>query len=126
MLGLRRFVAGVVENAVVEDLAVLINLDERRAFVSGGAFERLGEMVDVNIDRARYEGDVRKDQLLSRTRGIDAVLKNNNLDAILTPRLQRPSLIIAQRQSLQTREEPHDVVGRPAPRQPVLRRVATH
>ena len=48
------------------------------------------------------------------------------LEAILTPRLQQPSLIIAQRQSLPTREEPHDVVGRPAPRQPVLRRVATH
>ena len=48
------------------------------------------------------------------------------LDAILTPRLQQPSRIVAQRQSLPTREEPHDVVGRPAPRQPALRRVATH
>ena len=48
------------------------------------------------------------------------------LDAILTPRLQQPSRIVAQRQSLPTREEPHDVVGRPAPRQPALRRVTTH
>ena len=48
------------------------------------------------------------------------------LDAILTPRLQRPSRIVAQRQSLPTRKEPHDVVGRPAPRQPALRRVTTH
>ena len=48
------------------------------------------------------------------------------LEAILTPRLQQPSLIIAQRQSLPTREEPQDVVGGPAPRRPALRRVATH
>ena len=45
------------------------------------------------------------------------------LDAILTPRLQQPSLIIAQRQR---REEPQDVVGSPAPRRPALRRVAAH
>ena len=45
------------------------------------------------------------------------------LDTILTPRLQQPSLIIAQRQ---TREEPQDVVGSPAPRRPALRRVAAH
>lgn len=45
------------------------------------------------------------------------------LESILTPRLQQPSLIIAQRQ---TREEPQDVVGRPAPRQRALRRVAAH
>lgn len=45
------------------------------------------------------------------------------LDAILTPRLQHPSLIIAQRQ---TREEPQDVVGSPGPRRPALRRVAAH
>lgn len=45
------------------------------------------------------------------------------LDAILTPRLQQPSLIMAQRR---TRERSSDVVGSPAPRQPVLRPVATH
>ena len=45
------------------------------------------------------------------------------LDAILTPRLQQPSLIISHRQ---TREEPQDVVGSPAPRRPALRRVAAH
>lgn len=45
------------------------------------------------------------------------------LDAILTPRLQQPSLIISSRQ---TREECLDVVGSPAPRRPALRRVAAH
>ena len=41
--------------------------------------------MDVEADRARNEADVRKDNLLSRTEGIDAVLKANHLDAILTP-----------------------------------------
>lgn len=45
------------------------------------------------------------------------------LDAILTPRLQQPSLIIAQRR---THEEPQDAVGSPPPRRPAVRRVATH
>ena len=45
------------------------------------------------------------------------------LESILTPRLQQPSLIIAQRQ---TREEPQDVVGSPASRHRALRRVAAH
>ncbi len=41
--------------------------------------------MDVDADHARNEADVRKDNLLSRTHGIDAVLKANRLDAILTP-----------------------------------------
>jgi len=45
------------------------------------------------------------------------------LDSILTPRLRTPSVIIATRQ---TREAQLHVVGSPAPRQPVLRRVAAH
>ena len=41
--------------------------------------------MDVEADRARNEADIAKDKLLSRTRGIDAVLQANHLDAILTP-----------------------------------------
>jgi len=41
--------------------------------------------MDLDADRARNEADVKKDQLLSRTNGIDAVLTANHLDAILTP-----------------------------------------
>ena len=41
--------------------------------------------MDLEADRARNEADVKKDQLLSRTNGIDAVLQANHLDAILTP-----------------------------------------
>ncbi len=45
----------------------------------------ISDEMDLDADRARNEADVRKDILLSRTNGIDAVLKANRLDAILTP-----------------------------------------
>ena len=45
----------------------------------------ISDEMDLEADRARNEADVKKDILLSRTNGIDAVLKAHNLDAILTP-----------------------------------------
>lgn len=45
----------------------------------------ISDEMDLEADRARNESDVKKDILLSRTNGIDAVLKANRLDAILTP-----------------------------------------
>jgi amidase len=45
----------------------------------------ISDEMDLVADRARNEADVRKDNLLSRSNGIDAVLKANRLDAILTP-----------------------------------------
>ena len=45
----------------------------------------ISDEMDLEADRARNEADVKKDQLLSRTNGIDAVLEANHLDAILTP-----------------------------------------
>jgi amidase len=45
----------------------------------------ISDEMDVEADRARNEADTRKDHLLSRTQGIDAVLKAHGLDAILTP-----------------------------------------
>jgi len=45
----------------------------------------ISDEMDLNADRARNEADVAKDKLLSRERGIDAVLKRYNLDAFLTP-----------------------------------------
>jgi amidase len=45
----------------------------------------ISDEMDLEADRARNEADVQKDILLSRTNGIDAVLKANRLDAILTP-----------------------------------------
>jgi amidase len=45
----------------------------------------ISDEMDVEADRARNDADVAKDKLLSRERGIDAVLQANHLDAILTP-----------------------------------------
>ena len=45
----------------------------------------ISDEMDLERDRARNDADHRKDWLLSRDRGIDGVLKANNLDAILTP-----------------------------------------
>jgi len=45
----------------------------------------ISDEMDVEADRARNETDMAKDELLSRTRGIDAVLEAYDLDAILTP-----------------------------------------
>ena len=45
----------------------------------------ISDEMDLERDRERYEADIAKDALLSRTRGIDAVLEEHQLDAILTP-----------------------------------------
>ncbi|MEE2668722.1 MAG: amidase family protein [Gemmatimonadota bacterium] len=45
----------------------------------------ISDEMDVEADLARNEADMAKDRLLSRTNGIDAVLDQYDLDAILTP-----------------------------------------
>ena len=45
----------------------------------------ISDEMDVVADRARNEADMARDELLSRTRGIDAVLAEHDLDAIFTP-----------------------------------------
>jgi amidase len=45
----------------------------------------ISDEMDLQLDRARYEADRRKDIMLSATNGIDAALKANNLDALLFP-----------------------------------------
>ena len=45
----------------------------------------ISDEMDLEKDRARNEADVKRDNLLSRTNGIDGALKQYNLDAILTP-----------------------------------------
>src|SRR4029077_3560786 len=45
----------------------------------------ISDEMDLDVDRARYEADHRKDLLLSRDKGIDGTLKASQLDAILTP-----------------------------------------
>jgi len=45
----------------------------------------ISDEMDLDADRARNDADMKKDALLSRTNGIDGVLKANRLDAIFTP-----------------------------------------
>lgn len=45
----------------------------------------ISDEMELQGDRARYEGDRRKDILLSATHGIDAVMQANSLDALLFP-----------------------------------------
>lgn len=45
----------------------------------------ISDEMDVEKDKARNAADVAKDARLSRAQGIDAVLAQHNLDAILTP-----------------------------------------
>jgi len=45
----------------------------------------ISDEMDVRADRVRYEADREKDILLSATQGIDAVMKDQELDALLFP-----------------------------------------
>jgi amidase len=45
----------------------------------------ISDEMDIVKDKARNDADVAKDNRLSRTQGIDAVLAQHTLDAILTP-----------------------------------------
>jgi hypothetical protein len=49
-------VGEVIEGAVVEDVAVLVDLDERDALVLRPPASARSEMLDVDVDRARDEG----------------------------------------------------------------------
>src|ERR1051326_479194 len=51
----------------------------------GQAALDISDELDVNADRARYEADRAKDIRLAGTNGIDAVMKSDNLDAVLFP-----------------------------------------
>ena len=45
-----------VEGAVVEDVAVLVDLDEGRALVFGGRAQGRGDVLLLDVDRAGDEG----------------------------------------------------------------------
>jgi amidase len=59
--------------------------------VAGGAIKYgqsqldISDEIDVEADRSRYEADRAKDIALAGTRGIDATMNENNLDALLFP-----------------------------------------
>jgi len=45
----------------------------------------ISDEMDVRLDRERYQADREKDLMLTATQGIDAVVKQHNLDALLFP-----------------------------------------
>jgi amidase len=57
----------------------------RGAIKYGQAQLDISDEMDLEADRARYEADRAKDMLLAGTRGIDAVMKAHQLDALLFP-----------------------------------------
>ncbi|MBM3802848.1 MAG: amidase [Acidimicrobiia bacterium] len=63
------------------------NLRNRKAgaIKYGQARLDISDEMDVEADRARYQADRAKDLLLSATHGIDAVMKEHRLDALLFP-----------------------------------------
>jgi amidase len=83
------WLASLGESAPVGTLTELRewNLEHREAGAMKYEQSRfdISDQMDVETDRVRYESDIAKDALLSRTRGIDAVLDEYDLDAILTP-----------------------------------------
>src|SRR5439155_22053574 len=70
VVSLDAFIRGVIEDAVVENYAVLINLDKSGSFVSGSATQRLREMMDVHVHRAGHEGGLGADGQRQRPQGI--------------------------------------------------------
>src|SRR5207244_6259139 len=62
---------------IAHQRAVSINYGQANLDVS--------DEMDLAADRAKYEADRRKDTLLAATRGLDAALKANRLDALLFP-----------------------------------------
>lgn len=51
----------------------------------GQALLDISDEMDVQMDRARYQSDRARDLRLAATEGIDAVMKEHNLDALLFP-----------------------------------------
>src|SRR5258705_10655345 len=56
---------------VVEDIAVLVDLEKRNAFVLRGRFNHRAEMLDVNVDRSSHDGCLPCDR---RRKGINRVV----------------------------------------------------
>ncbi len=56
----------IIEGAVVKDVAVLIDLDKRDAFVLRGRFNHRAKMFDVDVDRACDESRLASDRKRER------------------------------------------------------------
>src|SRR5262249_12862352 len=89
VVGLDGFIGGVLENPVVEDLAVLIDFNEGSALVGGGAAERFGQVVDVNVNGAGHESGLGADGDGHRTQRVFDRSQRARLGARAGPRRGR-------------------------------------
>jgi amidase len=84
-----RWLASLGASAPVKTLTE--SREWNRAHEKGGAIRYgqsrldISDEVDLEQDRVRYEADKARDLLVSTTNGIDAVLKQHQLDAIVFP-----------------------------------------
>jgi len=65
-----RFVLGITKRTIVEDIAVLIDLDKARASMLRGPFENGRQVLDVAIDRSCDEGRFGSDGNADRIQGM--------------------------------------------------------
>jgi hypothetical protein len=61
-IGTHRTFSEVIKRAIVEDVAVLVDLDKRDALVLRRGFNDRAEMFDVDIDRARDKRRLTRDR----------------------------------------------------------------
>jgi amidase len=84
-----QWLASLGAKASVKNLTELREWNVRHqkagAIKYGQAQLDVSDEMDVEADRARYQADRAKDLLLSATNGIDAVMKEHRLDALLFP-----------------------------------------
>jgi amidase len=84
-----QWLASLGEKAPVKNLTELREWNVRHqkagAIKYGQAQLDVSDEMDLEADRARYRADRAKDLLLSATNGIDAVMKEHRLDALLFP-----------------------------------------
>src|SRR5258708_23295794 len=73
-IGTNAAVSEIVESVVVKDIAVLIDLYERNAFVFRGCLNHTTEVFDVNVDRARDKSRLTRDRQRQR---IDRVVDSS-------------------------------------------------
>ena len=84
-----KWLASLGPSAPVKTLAQLRNFNV--AHTAAGAIKfgqsqlDISDEMDLDADRARYQADRAKDLNLAGAQGIDAALKQNNLDALLFP-----------------------------------------
>lgn len=137
LLGLLLVLEGV-EGAVVEDVAVLVDLDQGRALVGGGLAQHLRQVLAVGVDRPGHERRLRADRQRHRVEGrvqrahrrrlgdlpdlggrrvlalgqtVDPVVEQQDLEVDVAP--QRVDQVVAadgQRVTV-TRDDPHRQVA---------------